>query len=75
MLCIRIVSLNLFTIQDGSPGNQSTVTAEDSDQDHNVAILTNWLGTRPKNHTGRFHVRTIWNGPDNMRPKMQETES
>ena len=48
MLCVRIVSLDLFTIQDGSPGIQSPVTAEESGQDHNIITLTNGRGHDPK---------------------------
>jgi len=48
MLCVRIVSLDLFTIQDGSPGIQSPITAEESGQDHNIITLTNGRGRDPK---------------------------
>ena len=48
MLCVRIVSLDLFTIQEGSPGIQSPVTAEESGQDHNIITLTNGWGHDPK---------------------------
>ena len=48
MLCVRIVSLDLLTIQDGSPGIQSPITAEESGQDHNIITLTNGRGHDPK---------------------------
>ena len=48
MLCVRIVSLDLFTIQDGSPGIQSPVTAEESGRDHNIITLTNGRGHDPQ---------------------------
>ena len=48
MLCVRIVNLNLFTIQHGSPGSQSPDTAEEIGQDHNIITLTNGWGRDPK---------------------------